>query len=125
MGHIVTTPDGEIHTIPVLWDSGKSYRTTYENALMELIRSYCGNDIYDEFNHYLTVLEETDTDEQAGIIDDLESQNDELESENNALAENLSNIAKFANLIAEESNDEGNYSMICEWANNILDLCSD
>ena len=120
MGHIVTTPDGEIHTIPVLEDCGKSYRTIYEIALMELVRSYCGNDIYDELNHYLTVTEEQDN-----TISDLESQIEELESENDDLIERLNNVAINANSIAEEADGEGDYSMIYKWANDILDLCSD
>lgn len=125
MGHIVTTPDGEIHTIPVLVDNGKSYRATYEIALMELVRKYCGNDIYTELNHYLTVLEETDTEEQDNIISDLEFQVDELESENGDLVSRLSDIAIKAKFIIEESDGEGDYSMIYDWANDILDLCSD
>ncbi len=125
MGHIVTTPDGEIHTIPILEGNGKSYRTTYEIALMELVRSYCGNDIYDELNHYLTVLEETETEEQASIINSLESQLDDLDSENGDLVDRLNGIAPLANYIVEETDGKGDYSMIYEWANDILDLCSD
>ncbi len=82
MGHIVTTPDGEIHTILELVEDSRATRTPYEIQLMELVRSYCGNDIYTELNHYLTVLEETDTEEQDNIISDLEFQVDDLESEN-------------------------------------------
>lgn len=71
MGHIVTTPDGKIHTIPALENDTKARRTSYEIELMRLIRMYCGKDIYDELNHYLTMLKETETDEQANIIADL------------------------------------------------------